>query len=96
MQLTKPILVTNAFNNPTLILNDKMPNYVKEYLIPLCEEYADIFTLKDHKITVNNFFKQRLWLRDKEYMGDDSFLCKLKKLSSPTYTKKWNKSSKIS
>lgn len=48
------------------VLNAKMPNHVKSKLLPLCLEFADIFHLPDDKPTDNNFYTQKLNLRDNQ------------------------------
>lgn len=53
-------------NQLTQILNAKMPQHAKAKLIPLCMEFEDIFHLPDDKPTVNNFYSQKLNLRDNE------------------------------
>ena len=46
------------------LLKNQMPNEVMDDLMPLCLQYNDIFALKDDKMTVNNFYEQKLRLND--------------------------------
>ena len=39
-----------------------MPKEVEDKLLALFEEYAEIFALKDDRMTVNNFYEQKLRL----------------------------------
>ena len=41
-----------------------MPNEVERRLMPLCEKYAGIYALEDDRMTVNNFYTQKLRLTD--------------------------------
>lgn len=55
---------TERIYNLKQILNGKMTDYIKQGLMPLCENYllTDIFTLKTDKMTTNNFYEQKLRL----------------------------------
>lgn len=64
--INKTGVCNNRVHELQTILGDKMPDYIKEDLMPLCKGYADIFTLKEDKMTVNNFYEQKLRLNDKE------------------------------
>lgn len=44
----------------------KIPEHAKDKLLPLCKQFCDIFHLKNDKATVNNFYEQKLRLRDDE------------------------------
>lgn len=46
------------------VLENQMPSDVKNILIPLCEKYADVFALKNDKMTTNNFYEQKLRVSD--------------------------------
>lgn len=46
------------------LLGEQMPKNVSDKLMPLCEEYADIFALENDKMTINNFYEQKLRLND--------------------------------
>lgn len=48
------------------ILKPNFPEQFENELIDLCSEYADIFTLDDDKMTVNNLYTQTLRLNDTE------------------------------
>lgn len=48
------------------ILQDRAPEYVRSDLLKLCEEFSDIFLLEGEPVTVNNFYKQELILKDKQ------------------------------
>lgn len=48
----------------TEILLKKAPPYDKEGLIKLCMEFVDIFFLTGDEITYNNFYEQKIHLRD--------------------------------
>ncbi|XP_067633073.1 retrovirus-related Pol polyprotein from transposon 412 isoform X3 [Eurosta solidaginis] len=41
-----------------------MPNYAKPKLLDLCLKYDDIFALKTDRMTLNNFYEQKLRLTD--------------------------------
>lgn len=58
------LICRNRVHDLKTILNNKMPSYIREDLMPLCEEYAGIFTLKDDQMTKNNFYEQKLRLTD--------------------------------
>lgn len=45
-------------------LSKNFPEFVKEPLTELCKEFNDIFALETDKITVNNFYKQKLRISD--------------------------------
>lgn len=47
------------------ILKNKIPNHVRDKLMPMCTEFSDIFHL-DGKQSTNNFYTQKLALRDNE------------------------------
>lgn len=44
----------------------EVPNYIKKDLIDLCQKYEDVFALKTDKMTINNFYTQKLRIRDEE------------------------------
>lgn len=46
-------------------LSKNFPSFVKDNLNSLCSEFIDIFGLETEKISVNNFYKQKLKLNDK-------------------------------
>lgn len=48
------------------IIGPKVPENFRERLLPLCEAYADIFKMEDEAVPANNFYKQKLILKDKE------------------------------
>lgn len=64
--INKTSTSNERIENLKSVLIDKMPNYVSEELMLICEKYADIFTLKDDKMTINNMYEQKLRLRDSE------------------------------
>lgn len=45
-------------------LSEKVPKMHKNRLLDLCVEYNDIFALENDTLTVNNFYKQKLRLKD--------------------------------
>lgn len=47
-------------------LEHRIPAHAKAELLPLCKEFAKIFHLSGDKPTVNNFYRQKLLLRDNE------------------------------
>lgn len=47
-------------------LRNKFPNHAKDMILPLCLEFDDIFHLDGDKPTTNNFYTQKLNLRDNE------------------------------
>lgn len=62
--INEMLICRNRVHDLKTILNNKMPSYIREDLMPLCEEYAGIFTLKDDQMTKNNFYEQKLRLTD--------------------------------
>lgn len=46
------------------ILKQKTPEYCQENLLPLCEEFADVFAIDTDVMTVNNFYTQKLRIKD--------------------------------
>lgn len=52
---------------------NNVPHYVRERLLNLCNEFSDIFSLKNDFLTCNNFYNQEIRLQD----------------SSPTYIKNY-------
>lgn len=45
-------------------LNQNIPEFVKNDMLSLCKEFSDVFALQTDKLTVNNFYKQKLKLLD--------------------------------
>lgn len=45
-------------------LEKNFPNFARKCLKQLCSKFLDIFALETDKITVNNFYKQKLHLKD--------------------------------
>lgn len=41
-----------------------VPKYIRDDLIKLCNEFSDVFALEEDKMTVNNFYKQKLRIVD--------------------------------
>lgn len=48
------------------LLSKNFPDFVRPKLENLCKEYIDVFALETERISVNNFYKQKLRLRDTE------------------------------
>lgn len=46
------------------IIEQNVPNYAKEKLLPLCAEFADVFALETDRMTTNNFYSQKLRMKD--------------------------------
>lgn len=46
------------------LLAKAIPNHVKDRMLPLCLEFADIFHVEGDKPTTNNFYVQKLNLKD--------------------------------
>lgn len=55
---------TERINKLKDVLTKQMPSTIQNELIQLCESYADIFALKDDKMSINNFYEQKLRLID--------------------------------
>lgn len=55
---------TDRENQLLTELNTDIPKFVKKDMLNLCKEFSDIFGLKSDKITVNNFYKQKLRMAD--------------------------------
>lgn len=47
-------------------LSKNFPNFIRNELEYLCSKYIDVFALESDKISVNNFYKQKLRLKDLE------------------------------
>lgn len=45
-------------------LQKNFPNHAFDELTNLCKNYLDVFALETDKISVNNFYKQKLRLKD--------------------------------
>lgn len=48
------------------IIHSNTPKYAHDLLTPLCMEFSDIFHLENDRSTVNNFYTQKLTLKDNE------------------------------
>lgn len=46
------------------LLKKNIPNHIRNDVLSLCKEFSDIFHLPDDKATVNNFYTQKLNLKD--------------------------------
>lgn len=46
-------------------LSKNFPDYVNKDLTDLCLEYSDVFALPTDKLTCNNFYNQKLRVKDK-------------------------------
>ncbi len=46
------------------LLQKNFPSFAKDRLTDICTEYQDIFALETDTLTVNNFYKQKLRLKD--------------------------------
>lgn len=46
------------------ILEDRMPEDIRDDLMPICESYSDIFALKDDRMTTNNFYERKFRMVD--------------------------------
>lgn len=56
-------------NNRDLVLQKlkkNFPEFAKDKLEKLCSEFLDIFALESDQVTVNNFYKQKLRMRDNQ------------------------------
>lgn len=59
--------VKNDENRTETLLNiirEEAPEYCQDKLLPLCSEYADVFALESDSMTVNNFYTQKLRMKD--------------------------------
>lgn len=45
-------------------MEKNVPKYVRDDLVNLCKKYADVFALEKDKMTVNNFYSQKLRITD--------------------------------
>lgn len=65
--LTINDVVSNIKRTKSLlnILSSRMPKFIQSDLLPICEEFSDIFSLETDMATVNNFYTQKLRLDDK-------------------------------
>lgn len=48
------------------LLSKNVPDYIKSDFSKFCTEYPDIFALEEDSMTVNNFYTQRIRLKDDE------------------------------
>lgn len=46
------------------VLSKHFPEFVKPQLMDLCTKFTDVFALESDKISANNFYKQKLMLKD--------------------------------
>lgn len=46
------------------LIRKNTPNEMHHDLLPLCSNYSDIFALETDKLTTNNFYKQKIRIRD--------------------------------
>lgn len=46
------------------LIRKNPPNEMHHDLLPLCSNYSDIFALETDKLTTNNFYKQKIRIRD--------------------------------
>lgn len=53
-------------NELTQALENKIPQHARGMLLPLCQEFADIFHLPNDSSSVNNFYTQTLNFKDNE------------------------------
>lgn len=63
------VVHTNQINRTKRVLNELEKNFppqFKNQLTELCTEYSDVFGLETEAITTNNFYKQKLRLKDSE------------------------------
>lgn len=57
---------TNRLINLQNTLRKKIPEFMRQKAIELCTNYADIFHVDGDKSSVNNFYEQKLIMRDNE------------------------------
>lgn len=48
------------------IIQNNCPSHAHAKFLPLCEEFDDVFYLENDTLTVNNFYQQKLNLKDNE------------------------------
>lgn len=46
------------------IVGKEVPKYVQKDLVNLCKQYSDVFAMEQDKYSVNNFYKQKLRIKD--------------------------------
>lgn len=58
---------TNSERNKALIdiLREKIPIQARDAMLDLCVEFSDIFALETDRMTINNFYEQKLQVDDK-------------------------------
>lgn len=54
----------NRTNELIKIIENHTPIHARQNLIPLCEQYSDVFALDSDQMTVNNFYEQKLRVSD--------------------------------
>lgn len=56
--------INERTGNLLKIIKGNSPNRFHNDLLPLCKEFGDVFALETDKMTVNNFYEQKLRLSD--------------------------------
>lgn len=54
----------NRIDKLRKILSNKMPEKYAQKLLSLCSDYNDIFCMDDDTLTTNNFYDQKINLKD--------------------------------
>lgn len=57
---------TNRLRNLQNTLRKRIPEFMRKKTIELCTNYSDIFHVEGDKSSVNNFYEQKLIMRDNE------------------------------
>lgn len=57
---------TNRLINLQTTLRKKIPEFMRDKVIQLCTNYSDIFHVEGEKSSINNFYEQKLIMRDNE------------------------------
>lgn len=57
---------TKRVRNLQSILKKRVPEFMRNKVIDLCTNYSDIFHIEGDKSTVNNFYEQKLIMKDNE------------------------------
>lgn len=54
----------DRINKIKSIVEKNIPEYARKSMLPLIEEYSDVFALSDEKLSTNNFYKAKIRVKD--------------------------------
>lgn len=68
------------------LITEGVPKYLQEDLTELAMKYSDVFALKSDKMTVNNFYSQKLRINDHEPVYVKNYRCITHALQAGIYS----------